>query len=214
MRLSGPRNFACRHKRHVAKIFLEGTKQLSSCSVFSLWKCGTQPFEKTLLMTFMLGKRMRFVHLKKLSEESLSHLVFTCNKNIFLYWPDWKPCWCPARIQLWWPTHADLLVGQEGFAFLVRRGIGVTVVYNTEEKLVEELGMHDVFGCWCNWFMLREKLLLQSSRMANHNQNSYICTQCEEAHLILGQVSEAESFHPIALSGRGPVPRESPVLAL
>lgn len=48
--------------------------------------------------------------------------------------------------------------------------------------------------------MLRENLLLQSCRMANHNQNSYIRTPCEEAHLILRQVSEVKSFHPIASS--------------
>lgn len=53
-------------------------------------------------------------------------------------------------------------------------------------------------------FMLREKLLLQSTRTANHNQNSYIGTQCEEAHLILRQVSEVRSFHPIALSWQRP----------
>lgn len=54
------------------------------------------------------------------------------------------------------------------------------------------------------WFMLREKLLLQSTRTANHNQNSYISTQCEEAHLILRQVSEVRSFHPTALSWQRP----------
>lgn len=36
--------------------------------------------------------------------------------------------------------------------------------------------------------------------MVNHNQNSYIRTQCEEAHLILRQVSEVRSFHPAASS--------------
>lgn len=52
--------------------------------------------------------------------------------------------------------------------------------------------------------MLGETLLLQSSRTANHNQNSYIRTQCEEAHLILRQVSEVRSFHPVASSWQRP----------
>lgn len=67
---------------------------------------------------------------------------------------------------------------------------------------------HNALGCWCNLFILRENLLFQSSRMANHNQNSYICTPCEEAYLILRQVSEVKSFHPIASSWQGPSAKE------
>lgn len=67
---------------------------------------------------------------------------------------------------------------------------------------------HNALGCWSNLFMLRENLLFQSSRMTSHNQNSYICTPCEEAYLILRQVSEVKSFHPIALSWQRPSAEE------
>lgn len=64
---------------------------------------------------------------------------------------------------------------------------------------------HCALSCWCNLFVLRQNLLFQSSRMANHNQNSYICTPCEEAYLIRRRVSEVKSFHhPIASSWQGP----------
>lgn len=59
---------------------------------------------------------------------------------------------------------------------------------------------HKALGCWCNLFMLRENLLLQSSRVANHNQNSYIRTACEEAYLILRQVSDVLSSHCLVLA--------------
>jgi len=52
--------------------------------------------------------------------------------------------------------------------------------------------------------MLREELLLQSSRTANRNPNSDIRTRCEEARLILRQVSEVRSLRPIASSWQRP----------
>lgn len=59
---------------------------------------------------------------------------------------------------------------------------------------------HKALGCWCNLFMLRENLLLQSSRVANHNQNSYIRTPYEEAYLILRQISEVLSSPCLVLA--------------
>lgn len=126
------------------------------------------------------------------------HIRF-CMGCLFWCCLDWVPWWCPARICLWWPAWpvGSLLAKMQGWCSV------------TQRRYSWRRCVHGVpQDCWCNLFMLRENLVLQSSRMANHNQNSYICTPCEEAYLILGQASEVKSFHPIASSWQRPSAEE------
>lgn len=117
----------------------------------------------------------------------------------FWYCLDWIPGWCPARICLWWPAWpvGSLPAKMQGWYNVIQRRY-------SWRKCVHVVPQ----DCWCNLFMLRENLILQSSRMANHSQNSYIRTPCEEAYLILRQASEVKSFHPIASSWQRPSAEE------